>query len=617
MAASLSVDGGTGVVGYYDTLAQSFYVESQMHATKIDLYFSGVDEAAPVELSIRSIKNGIPSSEVLVNSVVVKAVADIKTSTDGSVATTFTFQVPVILDVGQYCFTLSSSSSSNRLFVSTLGADDLITNARISKNSLAGILFVSSDGLNWSGDQTRDIKFTLYRAKFNSSSAVLDLIIDPTDLNTPTLINLPYNPFTSYSGSAVVKVNHPRHGFQNSNYVKFFNLPDWFTYVNNTSANVNINNIPIQYLCNADLVVSNVTTDAYTVVLGTNAYISGNITAGIFGGAGVSSTNILPYSVLYPAISSTVPAKTNMVHSIQTIDSDYALRDLTYVDPTDVEFNDTARVILDTTNATNLAGGARSLTYRLQLNSTNQYISPVVNKDATSITFITPDINKPSASDVLSIDYKTITSGNVFISFASANSQSLITIAKADVQANAKIMVQGANVVISGSGNTYNNGDFTITSIKSDGSSFTVSNPSAVTEPAGNAVTIVYKPTFINDTSPAGTTSKAKYVTRKINLANSSTSLLIRFAVTKPPGTVLRAFYKVQAIGTNKLFPSVNFTEINLTDINDTVNGQYVDIERQITNLTPFNAVIVKLVLQSDSVAYYPKVKDLRIIALT
>ena len=33
MAASLSIDGGTGAIGYYDTLAQSFFVESQMHAT--------------------------------------------------------------------------------------------------------------------------------------------------------------------------------------------------------------------------------------------------------------------------------------------------------------------------------------------------------------------------------------------------------------------------------------------------------------------------------------------------------------------------------------------------------------------------------------------------------
>jgi len=615
MAASLSVDGGTGAIGYYDTLAQSFYVDGQMHATKIDLYFSGVDVAAPVELSIRTIENGIPSSTVLVNSVVVKAVADITISTDGSVATTFTFPVPVLLDVGQYCFTLSSSSSKNRLFVSTLGADDLVTGARISKNSLAGIMYVSSDGLNWNGDQTRDIKFTLYRAKFSASNAVVDLIIDPSDLSTPTITNLPFNPFTSYSGSAVVKVTHPRHGFQNSNYVKFFNLPDWFTYLNNTSANVSINNIPIQYLCNTSLVVSNVTSEAYTVVLGTNTYITGNITSGTFGGISVTSTNILPYSVLYPAISSTVPAKTNMVHSIQTVDSDYALRPLTYVDPTNVEFNDSSRVILDTTNASSFAGGATSFLYRLQLNSTNQYISPVINKDAASITFITPDINKPSASDVLPIDYKTITSGNVFISFDTANSQSLITIAKADVQANAKIMVQGANVVISGAGNAYNNGDFTITSIKSDGSNFTVSNPKSVTEPAGNAITIVYKPTFISDTSPVGTSSRAKYVTRKISLANPSTALLVRFAVTKPPSTVLRAFYKIQAVGTDKLFQSKNFTEIDLTSINDTVDGQYVDIERYLPNLVAFNAVVVKLVLQSDSVAYYPKVKDLRIIA--
>jgi len=46
------------------------------------------------------------------------------------------------------------------------------------------------------------------------------------------------------------------------------------------------------------------------------------------------------------------------------------------------------------------------------------------------------------------------------------------------------------------------------------------------------------------------------------------------------------------------------------------VDGQFVDIEKFIDSLSSFNAFVLKFVLRSSSIAAYPKVKDLRIIAL-
>jgi hypothetical protein len=618
MAASLSIDGGTGVIGYYDTLAQSFYVDSQMHATKIDLFFSGVDDAAPVELSIRNIENGTPSSNILVNSVVVKAVSDITTSTDGSTATTFTFPIPVILDKGQYCFTLSSSSSKNRLFVSTLGANDLVTGARISKNSLAGILFVSSDGLNWSGDQTRDIKFTLYRAKFSSQNAVIDLAIDGSKFTNPTSVILPKEPFRSYTGSAVVKVTHPNHGFVNTNYVNFNGVPGWLDYLTNPSnvtATSTLNYIPVQYLANTDLVVSNVTSDTYTVILGANSYFTGNITAGQFGGPAVSATSILPYSVLQPAISSFVPSKTNMVHKLQTINEDYEFKDFAVVDPNNIEFKDKARVLLDNKNSSAFAGGKSSLTYRLQITSTDEYVSPVIDTKATGLVFVTPEINNPSVSDTIALDYNTIASANTNISFSRSSTITTVSIGKADTQANARIIVPGSNVVISGC-HANNAGDFRVTGVAVDGKTLYVKNPYGITEPTGNAVTIVYKPSYIDEHTAKNSSSKAKYITRKISLANYSTAILVRFAISTPPGTNAKAYFKVQGIGEEKSFANKEFTGLDLSYLNDTVDGQFIDVEKYVNNIQPFNAFVLKIVLNSDSIAYYPKVKDLRVIAL-
>ena len=110
MATSLYGDGGVGLSGYTDTLAQSFFVDKNLLLTKIDLYFSDKDSILPVELSIRRVENDKPSANIIPNSVVVVPAASIATSSNADSVTTFTFPVPIRLDSGQYCFALSSDT---------------------------------------------------------------------------------------------------------------------------------------------------------------------------------------------------------------------------------------------------------------------------------------------------------------------------------------------------------------------------------------------------------------------------------------------------------------------------------------------------------------------------
>ena len=95
MSSLLNADGGTGLNGYSDTLAQSFFVDRNLHLTKIDLFFSEKHDKLPVELSVRRLVNGIPSSTILPNSLVVVDSADINISANAAVSTSFTFPVPI------------------------------------------------------------------------------------------------------------------------------------------------------------------------------------------------------------------------------------------------------------------------------------------------------------------------------------------------------------------------------------------------------------------------------------------------------------------------------------------------------------------------------------------
>ena len=214
MATSLYGDGGVGLSGYTDTLAQSFFVDKNLLLTKIDLYFSDKDSQLPVELSIRRVENDKPSANVIPNSVVVVPAASIATSANADSVTTFTFPVPIRLDSGQYCFALSSDTKKHRLYVGQIGGEDTATGTTISKNPYSGVMFMSTNGVNWSIDQTRDIKFKLYRANVTTTTATVDFVMAKNTMSTPFITVLENDPFQSFNNVSTVRVNHKKHGLQ-------------------------------------------------------------------------------------------------------------------------------------------------------------------------------------------------------------------------------------------------------------------------------------------------------------------------------------------------------------------------------------------------------------------
>jgi hypothetical protein len=255
--------------------------------------------------------------------------------------------------------------------------------------------------------------------------------------------------------------------------------------------------------------------------------------------------------------------------------------------------------------------GAESFGYRLTLTTSDSYVSPVINLPMSSMLFVAPDVNSPSSADNLAVDLVNIVSANVGISFAASG---VVTIANADVKANVKTMRAGAYVTIAGAGNSNNNGTFRLVSVASDGSTFRI--PLANLEAAGNSITLTYRPNFIDDKAATASSSRAKYVTRKFELATPATGLLVRFAVSKPVNTDIEVYYKTLDGTEFGTFEEKEYTQLSLGTITTTIKDQFIDVERFVENLTAFSAIVVKIVLKSTTIANYSEVKDLRIIAL-
>jgi len=165
------------IIGWYDPLAQSFLVEDTggIFVTKCDVFFRTKDDMdIPVVFQIRSMKNGLPTQHVLPFSEIVLDPAEVNTSADGSVATTIEFKAPVYLegDSTEYAIALASNSTKYSVYISRIGETDLLTDTFISNQPYLGSLFKSQNASTWEPSQWEDLKFTLYRAEFETSGTI-------------------------------------------------------------------------------------------------------------------------------------------------------------------------------------------------------------------------------------------------------------------------------------------------------------------------------------------------------------------------------------------------------------------------------------------------------------
>jgi hypothetical protein len=154
-----------------------------------------------------------------------------------------------------------------------------------------------------------------------------------------------------------------------------------------------------------------------------------------------------------------------------------------------------------------------------------------------------------------------------------------------------------------------------ITAVAADGSSITFSSaPAAVT---GN-VTLTQRERFVDEIAPIESSTYSKYVTKRVNLANASNFLRVRFAGNIPAEASVEVYYKTAVLGSNSSFESVPYSLmtadapiVNASNSTD----QFFDIAYSQNNMAAFDAVQLKLVMKSQNSSEIPRIKDLRVIA--
>jgi len=159
-------------------LAQAFSVAvsgeaTGIYLTRIGLFFRKKADASSLRLFLLEMKNGVPDREsTLSNSVVVLNSEQIQISEDASGETIFEFSQPVFLDASkQYCFAIQSPDPEFTLWGATQGERDISTDKIVNNNPLTESAFYSESNAEYSELPNQDVKFVLYRAKFDTSRA--------------------------------------------------------------------------------------------------------------------------------------------------------------------------------------------------------------------------------------------------------------------------------------------------------------------------------------------------------------------------------------------------------------------------------------------------------------
>lgn len=166
-----------------DPLAQTFRVDGTgAFITSVDIYFANKSNTDNLLVELRETQLGTPlAGPMSAEAVVVVPPSRINVSGDSSVATNIKFPSPIYLEVDKtYAVVLLAPTTNDYLvWAGRMLEPSIETGAIISKQYINGTLFKSQNGSIWTTDQTEDLKFTLYKAKFTTNQGTVFLANSP------------------------------------------------------------------------------------------------------------------------------------------------------------------------------------------------------------------------------------------------------------------------------------------------------------------------------------------------------------------------------------------------------------------------------------------------------
>ncbi|MDD4242736.1 MAG: DUF4815 domain-containing protein [Bacilli bacterium] len=599
------------ITSWYDPLAQTFLVTqaSGIFLTRVDVYFASKDNNIPVRLEIREVVNGYPGSLILpfsqiiltpdkinLSNISVIDPIDKKTYMGDDTPTSFIFPSPVYVKGNtEYCVVLISDSNNYNVWISQLGDKQINSDRYISEQPYAGVLFDSQNASTWTANQLQDLKFVIYRSKFDIN----------TDGNVEFVNSiLPYddlisNPIQTTNGSNIVRIYQSNHGMINTDKVTIKGI-----------ATATYNNIPSTEL-NATHIIDNADLDSYTITTTTSANVTG-----MTGGEDIKATFNAKYDSIHPTIQTLEFPEATIEYDVKTTSVasvlDSTASSITVDNTIDI---DSSSIVASQINETYKMSGDKSFKLYARLHSSSDTISPVIDTNRTSLICINNKINDPTiALNIDPIDYRAIATTSSVITVDDTTNR--FETSDSSMKELFATIVPGKYITVTGCNVTGNNGVHLVTDVDAAGAYIQVATQLIVGE-TSTSITIVVGDYYIDEIAANNSSSSSKYITKNVSLENQSTSFKLLFAYNKPIESNIDVYYKIGSNTALNAFNKKNYsllTNDGLKSTSDTTT--YVDAEYEASGLPAFTVIKVKVVLRSTDTSKVPKIKDFRLVAL-
>ena len=406
----------------FNPLAQTFRVIEKGGSvlTGVGLFFERApaadEEQLPITVELRPTVNGtpsatrfIPGTRVAASAAAIRGVA----STTYSSATEykFTFKEPVYVPENvEMSIVIATSAKVGHYKVWSGTQGEHIANSTsqlVTKDLNSGVLFRSSNGTVWTGDQTSDLAFKVYRAVFNYKINVAYMEVDTPPLKrltentfTDNVIKFPSDPLVFTGGSNSMSVIHPAHGFNVGDQVKLVAASDGFD-----SADT-INGVLGEHILKTHT-ITNVDAFGYSVNLAVSA--DSSVRAGGIGLMASEQYTIDQFKVILPRITppySKVYAEGDFTTTSSLAGSETAYQTsskvginleevMNFVDPHVVASHEQEV-------APAKLNGEASTKIRVALETYNKYTAPYLNVNAASVNILSNFIDYQDSNGSLS-----------------------------------------------------------------------------------------------------------------------------------------------------------------------------------------------------------------------
>jgi hypothetical protein len=389
-----------------DPVAETFVINQTnnvsvpgVYLTQFGVYFKKKSPTVGVSCVVVGTTVGIPDKDKILGRAFLSP-SNITVSDNASSETIFTFQSPILLQSDQtYAFWIEPDGANPdyEIWYSEPGFKDVLTQVDINQQPYSGVMYVSSNGTSWTAVQSQDLKFKLYRAKFKYQDATAVFRNETDEFITLSAISREATGRSVFVGDVVYAANtaDTTQTFTDTavypfGIVEAVDELNGVLYLEKSNGLFNTETYPNLKI--------------YRVAeIGNTAQI---IYSNLIANCTIATIDDMPYHGCVPKFNVIEPLGTKLKMTFAgTANNSYGfVKDtelITVKNEGLVLYNDYERTLRSYSNevAAGTYGTGGTATFNINMKSTSDYISPVIDLGAKSFNFIKNIVNTDASKE--------------------------------------------------------------------------------------------------------------------------------------------------------------------------------------------------------------------------